>query len=1077
MSIPGSTSRAERSSALSVEHGRRPSRWRSYLAGFLVSVAVAGLSAGYLNRLHDTEIARQQETLALTEVHLLINAQHVVEEQVRGRGFLSAEADAQLSGLRLEIERERLVFERLESDGEREATVAAAIERYQFALDHEMALFASARILEADAISDDVVDAGFEDAVAVVEAIEHEELALAERLHVRVTQGIFLSLGFAVAMIGAVLVFVGHRLVRSERAETRGEAERASEKRLAALTSNASDAVALVNSDGLVTYQSASFASVLGYDTDSLLGQQLNEIIDSQDTAQVAAAWSELIDRADSVRSLQCRVRHVDGTPRLCELSLRNLLDVPEVASVVVNVRDITARATADEALRASETQLREAQALARLGSWRTELTTALGAWSDETYTILGADHDVEPSFEAFLAAIHPDDVAAFTAVAERVMGAGETATSECRIVRPDGEVRWVSSGASVLRDDTGAVSTIYGTLHDITESRLAQQALSDSENRLKEAQALAHIGNWRVDLHNGEVSWSDELYRLHGFEPDAFTPTLHDFVSFVHPEDRERAEGHARRLLSNGDPIDVEFRIVRPNGEVRWMHSQGSASQHHDGQADDLFGTTQDITDRKQIEKELAHQALHDPLTDLANRTLFRDHVEHAVHQAARSDAVHAVLFIDLDNFKHVNDSLGHSAGDELLRIVGTRLQAGLRIGDTVARLGGDEFAVLLEDTSAEAAATVAASLLEALRPPTRIEGQDVVISASIGIAMGDKHSAPDQQLRAADVALYAAKAAGKGRFEWFAPHMHEAALRRLELEGDLRRALDAGELRVHYQPIVDLVTNEVVGAEALARWTNPRHGEIAPDEFIPLAEETGLIRPLGAFVLREACEQARTWKDRHHRDFRLTVNVSIRQLEAPGFPSEVMECLRATGLESHSLTLEVTESMVMQQADACVAALEELKARGVKLAIDDFGTGYSSLSYLPSLPISALKIDRSFVNEVMTGGEAAAVVRAVVELAGAFSLDTIAEGVEDPQQAVALRAIGCRFAQGFWFSRPLPDDAMGRYLDDQWPLGVDDARDEVEIEDSMAVRARPRGGTPMPAARLTVPAPLTHG
>jgi diguanylate cyclase (GGDEF)-like protein len=411
-------------------------------------------------------------------------------------------------------------------------------------------------------------------------------------------------------------------------------------------------------------------------------------------------------------------------------------------------------------------------------------------------------------------------------------------------------------------------------------------------------------------------------------------------------------------------------------------------------------------------------------------------------------------VLFIDVDNFKHVNDSLGHAAGDELLRIVGTRLQSGLRVGDTVARLGGDEFAVLLEDTSVEAAASVAEHLLEALRPPMRLDGREIVIGASIGVTMGGKNSAADQQLRDADVALYAAKAAGKGRFEWFEPHMHEAALRRLELEGELRRALEAGELRVHYQPIVDLATNEVVGAEALARWTNHRRGEIHPVEFIPLAEETGLIRPLGAFVLREACQQARAWMDRHHRDFRLTVNVSVRQLEAPGYPDEVTECLRDTGLEPTSLTLEVTESMVMNQAAAPIAALEELKARGVKLAIDDFGTGYSSLSCLPSLPISALKIDRSFVNEIMTGGEATAVVRAVVDLAGAFTLDTIAEGVEDPEQAAALRAIGCRFAQGYWFSRPLPDDAMGRYLDDQWQPGVEYAPpSQAEIDDSTPV------------------------
>ncbi|GJG86338.1 hypothetical protein tb265_15190 [Gemmatimonadetes bacterium T265] len=454
------------------------------------------------------------------------------------------------------------------------------------------------------------------------------------------------------------------------------------------------------------------------------------------------------------------------------------------------------------------------------------------------------------------------------------------------------------------------------------------------------------------------------------------------------------------------------------------------------------------DVTRRAQLEAQLAYQAFHDGLTGLANRALFRDRVDHALERArgARAGATVeyvAVLFLDLDNFKAVNDSLGHAEGDRLLRHVADRLRRATRGFDTVARLGGDEFAVLLEGlTAPDDAQVVAARVQAALAAPGAGAERDARAQASLGLAHATPEVTADELLRNADTAMYAAKSAGKGRSALFVPSMHQAVVARRELERDLRDTLEHPAypgLSLAYQPVVELAGGGVVGVEALFRWRHPERGPVSPADSIPMAEESGLIVPLGSWVLREACRQLAAWRAQRAAAagaVKMSVNVSGRQLEDPAFADEVAAVLAEFGLPAHRLTLEVTETAVMRDTARSVAALHALKALGVGVALDDFGTGYSSLSYLQQFPIDVLKIDKRFVDGVASGGEDAALARTIVALGQTLGLRTVAEGVETAEQRDALAGFGCLLGQGYLFARPLPADEAGRLL--ARPAGV---------------------------------------
>jgi diguanylate cyclase (GGDEF)-like protein/PAS domain S-box-containing protein len=518
---------------------------------------------------------------------------------------------------------------------------------------------------------------------------------------------------------------------------------------------------------------------------------------------------------------------------------------------------------------------------------------------------------------------------------------------------------------------------------------------------------------------------------RVFGDDPEALLGTR--WIEVLHPDDRAQASALLTELMTNNSKTAVgEWRRQAHGG---WHYVETLATNLlTDPSVQGVVLNSRDINDRKALEDQLTHQAFHDSLTSLANRALFQDRVEHALAKSRRSGRPVAVLFVDLDNFKTVNDSMGHTAGDQLLVGIAARVSNTVRTGDTVARFGGDEFAILLEDVPYEAEAVEVAHRLDAaLAAPFHLEGKDVFVTASTGIALStpqDLHA--DELLRNADVAMYTAKERGKGRYVKFEPDMHAALVRRLELEANLRRAVEREEFEVHYQPLFDLRSGGMTGVEALVRWRDPERGLISPAEFIPVAEDTGLIVPLGRWVLRQACMDVCDWQTRYPDAAPRVVNVNLsaRQLQESTLVQEVAQALSDSGLAPQRLALEITESVLMQDAAQAVHWLHELKKLGVQVAIDDFGTGYSSLSYLQQFPVDTLKIDKSFVDGVGSEAERATLASAIIELGKTLGLKTVAEGIEQAGQASELALLGCDVGQGYHFAKPMDRDRLEAML-----------------------------------------------
>ncbi|HEX7121847.1 MAG TPA: EAL domain-containing protein [Gemmatimonadaceae bacterium] len=512
--------------------------------------------------------------------------------------------------------------------------------------------------------------------------------------------------------------------------------------------------------------------------------------------------------------------------------------------------------------------------------------------------------------------------------------------------------------------------------------------------------------------------------------------------IDLTHPDDAAIAHRFFVSLLDRlpGAPIVQEWRLARPDGTSLWTENTGT-NLLSDPTVAGIVLNARDISERRSLQARLTHQAFHDELTRLANRALFLNRVSHAVARAARSVHPSAVLFLDLDDFKKVNDSLGHGVGDELLVAAAARVTTCVRPGDTIARLGGDEFAVLLEDvTGMDDVVQVAQRISAALRAPFRASGREVFIGVSIGIATVEPGGTPDEVLRNADLAMYFAKQQSKGQYAIYAREMHDRVMERLELEADLRRAVMANAFVVEYQPIVHLETGEIYGAEALVRWSHPAQGLIPPGRFVELAEETGLIVPIGRAVLREACIHARDWQARglSDRPIQMSVNLSGRHFQEDSLVDDVRDALRDSGLDPLSLTLEITESVLMQRSAVMLEKLQALKALGINLAIDDFGTGYSSLSYLQQFPIDVLKIDRTFVEAVGNAEGDAVLARAIIALGRTLGIDTVAEGIEREAQRQGLRALGCTFGQGYLFARPMSPEQFAARVRERGPLAV---------------------------------------
>lgn len=604
----------------------------------------------------------------------------------------------------------------------------------------------------------------------------------------------------------------------------------------------------------------------------------------------------------------------------------------------------------------------------------------------------------------------------------------------ESQVQRKDGRLIWISQNVRALRGPDGEITHLQSTAVEVTDRKADDAKRRDSEERLGLALRGANDGVWDWDVKTGVVHFCPRWKQMLGLQPDDPATTMDDWFRRVHADDLPRLKAELEAHLEGATPtFENEYRVRHLDGTFRWMLNRALAVRTDGDGAVRVAGCQTDISRRKIAEEQILHSAFHDALTGLPNRSLLMDRLARSIWRSKRQENhLFALLFLDLDRFKVINDSLGHMAGDRLLIAIARRLEKCLRAVDSIARIGGDEFAILLEDLErAEDATRVAQRIEEALRLPFPASGQEVFTAASIGVALSSTgYDRPEDVLRDADIAMFRAKNLGRSRCEVFDRAMHDQALSRLRLETDLRRAVEAGQFHLVYQPIVDLRSRGIVGFEALIRWKHPERGFLSPAVFIPVAEEMGLILPIGRWVLQESCRQMARWIQScgDAAPAYVSVNLSGRQFAQVDLLQSIQAALDANGLPPHRLRLELTESVLMDRAEATAGVLFRLRDLGVKIAVDDFGTGYSSLSYLQRFPVHTLKVDKSFTDRVT--GDGAPVVQAIVSLAHGLGMDVVAEGVEQQDQSVKLEALGCEFGQGYLYAKPLEPQAAETLL-----------------------------------------------
>ncbi len=698
-------------------------------------------------------------------------------------------------------------------------------------------------------------------------------------------------------------------------------------------------------------------------------------------------------------------------------------------------IRDITERKQTEQALRESEASYRDlfenANDLIYTHDLKGNFTSLNRA--GEIITGFSREEALTINIEQVIA---PDYLEKARAMIHRKVVGEAPTTYELIIVAKQGHRVSLELSTRLIMQD-GEPIGVQGVGRDITERKRTEEALKESEARYRSlGEGIMHQV-WTAQP-DGKLDYVNNR-TLEYFGRTSEQMLGEGWQAVVHPDDLPECLKRWTYSLETGKDYHAEFRLRRHDGEYLWYKARATAGLDADGEVVNWYGTSTDINDKKIAEAKLSHNALHDALTNLPNRIKFMNHLERAVTRSECNRAFRfAVLFLDLDRFKIINDSLGHTIGDKLLISIAERLESCVRPGDVVARLGGDEFTVLLSNINESAdAVRVAKRLLEKLSAPFNLDSYEVFTSASIGIIISDEvRRQPEDFLRDADTAMYRAKEAGKSRYEIFDREMHIRNMKLLQLENDLRRAIEQNEFRVFYQPIVELETGEISEFEALIRWQHPQHGLVLPDEFICIAEETGLIVPIGKWILEESCRQTAAWqKSFPARNLSVSVNLSAKQLMHPNLTAQIGEILAKTELNPRSLKLEATESMVMGNSDRALSVISDLKNLGISVSTDDFGTGYSSLSYLHRFPFDRLKIDRSFVGKMDSDVKSEAIVRTILLLGQNLNIETVAEGIETDAQLAGLRELGCQTGQGFLFSKPVDAASAAQLLRDGLP------------------------------------------
>jgi len=814
---------------------------------------------------------------------------------------------------------------------------------------------------------------------------------------------------------------------------------RSGEERFRSLLQHASDLVLVWDKDATLTYASPAairFAVGSGGSPSVDDVRFVRPPIHPDDQPILEKTAKILLEAGGGTERAVARFRRHDGVYRSLEVTVSNLLGDPFIEGILANARDITEQIEFENALRQNEQRW---EALVRnsydiiavldeLGTLTYASPAAQGMLGYEPEALLGTN-----AFDL----VHPDDVeTAGVAFAGGLLEPDLPVRVEIRIRHINGGYRWVEVAATNLLDDP----TVHGIVlnnRDVTDRHRAEDARRESEEWFR---SLVSHGQDVVAVADPDARLkyvSPSIEHVMGYTVEEMLTCIG--AEIVHPEDLETLASHFKRALAApGFHLPIEIRARVADGSWRWFETV------HTNQLDNpavrgVVMNFRDITERKYAEQELAHQAVHDSLTDLPNRVLLVDRLEQALTRGARNDTNIGVLFLDLDRFKLVNDTRGHAAGDELLRSVARRLREATRAGDTVARFGGDEFVVVYEEgvNDTDELLVLGRRLCEALAEPFMVGANEHYLTASVGAALGRPGASSEALLRDADAAMYHAKEKGGNSIEVVDDAIRQRAHVRFETEHALHGALQRDEFALAYQPIAELATGRAVAVEALLRWEHPVRGTILPSEFIGLAEETGLIVPIGAWVLDRACRQMVEWRGQSSApELGVAVNLSVVQLRDPELVSLVRETLERAGLEPKALTLEITESFLMKDIAPALDVLTALKALGVRLALDDFGTRYASLSRVNRMPLDALKIDRSFVHRLAGEDSDTAIVAAILAMARALGLGVVAEGIETPAQHTQLLALGCRHGQGFRLARPLAPDDVAAVLEHGVPL-----------------------------------------
>ncbi len=696
--------------------------------------------------------------------------------------------------------------------------------------------------------------------------------------------------------------------------------------------------------------------------------------------------------------------------------------DRGELRTVLV-IRDVSDRVRMEE-------MLKDAQRIAHLGSWHLDMATGQVVWSEELYKMYGFDPArPPPPYAEHMKLFVPESWERLSAALANTLESGAPYELELEMIREDGSRGWMWVRGERVNDAGGTAIALKGIAQDITEHMNTLEALKSSEAWLRSILDNTNTCIASTD-RQGQVTSFNEAFRvLLGYDAESLRKM--NFADFTHPEDLNVENVFFNEILAGKrNSYHINKRYLHRDGHAIWVDLSTGVIRDEKGNVSNFVAVIRDISDRKAAESEITQLAFYDPLTGLPNRRLLLDRLRQAMASSARSGLDGALFLIDLDNFKGLNDTLGHDIGDLLLQQAAGRLQACVREADTVARLGGDEFVVILnglDEGALEAAShaeAVGEKILSSLALPYRLAAYEYQSTASIGITLFNESRMIEELMKQADIAMYQAKQDGRNTLRFFDKQMQEKVAARVELEAELRKAIERMQFQLHYQIQVD-ASNRPIGAEALIRWLHPAMGFVSPAEFIPLAEETGMIRPIGEWVIETACARIKAWEGTHQaRDLTLAVNVSARQFRQPGFVLKVKEIVERHAINPRKLKLELTEGTLLENVEETISTMNALSEIGIQFSLDDFGTGYSSLQYLKRLPLDQLKIDQSFVRDIGSDPSDKAIVHTIIAMARSLSLDVIAEGVETAEQMQLLHERGCIHYQGYLFGKPLPLD-----------------------------------------------------